>query len=113
MGIRIFSLNLFIRPPLIRNNESDYKSIRLEYFIQNILPAYDIICLQEIFAYGSSRRSQLFQAAQSQGFAYCIGSSTKSLICNGCIDGGLLILSKFPFIETQEILYPRGIISDR
>jgi hypothetical protein len=41
--LRVLTYNIFIRP-LVKNNESDYKSERLEYFYKE-MPNYDIICL--------------------------------------------------------------------
>lgn len=47
--IKILTLNLFLRPPGIHTNDSDYKDLRTHVFIDECISAYDIICLQEVF----------------------------------------------------------------
>ncbi|CAI2170394.1 411_t:CDS:2 [Funneliformis geosporum] len=109
---RLLTYNLFLRPPLIKNNISDYKEARLEYFIDNVLDNYDIICLEEMFSFGSSRRTRLLEAAEKAGFKYSL-----TLPCNAAfklaIDGGLVLLSRFPIIESNTMIYPSGVYSDR
>ncbi|CAG8528962.1 6260_t:CDS:2 [Ambispora leptoticha] len=111
-NVRILTFNFFMRPPLVRNNASDYKEARLEYFIQKILPNYDIICLQEMFHFGSSRRNRLLEAAFKIGFKFSWASPVKSIL-SGSIDGGLVLLSKFPLHEREVTVYPIGCYSDR
>lgn len=112
--IRILSYNFFQRPPFIKNNFSDYKEVRLSLFITHILPHYDIICLQEMFTYGSSRCRRLIEAAvQKGGLKYHYSSPEKSLLWDACIDGGLLILSKYPLLSCQSLTFPRGVIADQ
>ncbi|KAJ2195639.1 hypothetical protein GGH18_001865, partial [Coemansia sp. RSA 530] len=41
--LRILTQNMFMRPPLIKNNKSDWKDARLDYFIEHILPNYDVV----------------------------------------------------------------------
>lgn len=35
--IRLLTLNLFLRPPFIKSNKSDYKNLRTRYFLDNIV----------------------------------------------------------------------------
>jgi len=53
-NIKLLTYNLYLRPPLVHSNEDDYKDERLAEFIK-LIPDFDIICLQEVFALGSSR----------------------------------------------------------
>ncbi|KAG9291163.1 hypothetical protein G9A89_013035 [Geosiphon pyriformis] len=110
--VRILTVNFFMRPPLIRNNASDHKEARLAYFIEHVLPKFDIICLQEMFQFGSSRRHRLLEAAYKAGFKFSWSSPAKSLF-SGSIDGGLVLLSKFPLRECDYMVYPVGCYSDR
>ncbi|KAJ1902832.1 hypothetical protein LPJ81_003387, partial [Coemansia sp. IMI 209127] len=105
--LRILTQNMFMRPPLIKNNKSDWKDARLDYFIESILPNYDIVCLQEMFEFASSRRSRLFAAAQKMGFGY-YAASERQFPWNLAIDGGLVILSRFPVVATESLVYTRG-----
>lgn len=35
--IRVLTYNLFLRPPLVKTNESDYKELRLGHFIAKVV----------------------------------------------------------------------------
>ncbi|KAJ1663920.1 hypothetical protein IW140_003817 [Coemansia sp. RSA 1813] len=109
--LRILTQNLFMRPPLIKNNKSDWKDGRLDYFIEHILPNYDIVCLQEMFEYASSRRSRLLVAAQKMGFGF-YAASERQFPWNVAIDGGLVIMSRFPIVATESLVYTRGMGPD-
>ncbi|KAJ2786684.1 hypothetical protein GGI15_001312 [Coemansia interrupta] len=109
--VRILTQNMFMRPPLIKNNKSDWKDGRLDYFIEHILPNYDIVCLQEMFEYASSRRARLFAAAEKLGFAFYVASERKFL-WHAAIDGGLVILSRLPVVHAETITYQRGMGPD-
>jgi hypothetical protein len=52
----VLTYNLYLRPPLVNSNGNDYKNERLAEFIK-LIPKYDVICLQEVFALGNSRYS--------------------------------------------------------
>ncbi|KAJ1928200.1 hypothetical protein IWQ60_002278 [Tieghemiomyces parasiticus] len=109
--IRLLTLNMYMRPPLIHSHTTDYKDARLDYLIETVLPHYDVITLQEMFAFASTRRGRLIRAAEEQGFRFWIASPSKSL-WDLSIDGGLLILSRYPIVERDSIRYTRGQHSD-
>ncbi|KAJ2634673.1 hypothetical protein GGF40_004057 [Coemansia sp. RSA 1286] len=109
--LRVLTQNMFMRPPLIKNNKSDWKDLRLDHFIEHILPKYDIICLQEMFEYASSRRARLFAAAEKLGYKYYVASERRFL-WHMAIDGGLVILSKLPIVHMETITYQRGMGPD-
>ncbi|KAJ2719430.1 hypothetical protein GGI07_005209, partial [Coemansia sp. Benny D115] len=109
--LRILTQNMFMRPPLIKNNKSDWKEGRLDHFIEHILPNYDIVCLQEMFEYASSRRARLLAAAEKLGFSYYVASERQYLWSAG-IDGGLVILSRLPVVHSETITYQRGMGPD-
>ncbi|KAJ1964833.1 hypothetical protein GGI12_001169 [Dipsacomyces acuminosporus] len=110
-GLRILTQNMFMRPPLIQNKNGDYKDARLDYFIKNILPSYDVVCLQEMFAFASSRRDRLVAAAEKLGFTYSVLSEKKTIL-DLASDGGLVILSRHPIVDSERIEYQRGLESD-
>ncbi|KAJ1979272.1 hypothetical protein H4R34_002888 [Dimargaris verticillata] len=109
--VRILTLNAFLRPPGIKTNASDYKEHRVDFIIRHILPNYDIVSFQELFAFMSERRRRLIRAAEALGFKYWYGSSTKSWL-DLSIDGGLLTLSRYPIVATDSVQFPRGKFSD-
>jgi hypothetical protein len=108
---RFLTLNIFMRPPLIKNNWSDYKDDRLAYIEKYILPDYDVITFQESFAFASRRKDRLITTARQMGYNYHMESPRKYPWDIG-VDGGLLVISRFPIIQTDIIEYPRGQHSD-
>jgi len=104
---RIFTYNIFLRPPTINTNGDDFKNERLEEFF-HFLPQYDIICLQEMFSLANWRQRRLIQRAREAGFHYHIKSSPPSILSPCFIDAGLLILSRYPILEGDAYLYTAG-----
>ncbi|KXS11617.1 hypothetical protein M427DRAFT_60480 [Gonapodya prolifera JEL478] len=111
--VRVLSLNIHLRVPGVRSNGSDFKNARLDYFCEKVLEMYDVICLQEMFAYGSSRQSKLISQAKKLGFEYYVASPTKGLVGNGAVDGGLMVMSRYPIVKAERITYKRGINNDK
>jgi endonuclease/exonuclease/phosphatase family metal-dependent hydrolase len=110
-NVNLLSYNIFIRPPMINNNGNDFKDERINEFIK-VLPKYDVICLQEMFGAYSNRRSYLIQKAREAGFLYHVKSPNPTALSSHFIDGGLLILSRFPIVSHEFCPYSRGIGSD-
>jgi endonuclease/exonuclease/phosphatase family metal-dependent hydrolase len=93
--------------PFVKTNKSDYKDSRLSVFMNDYLQNYDLITLQELFSLGSGRTSTLIKEGKKQGFAYNVtlrGSWRKLKP----IDSGLIILSRFPIIERDAMIFSRG-----
>jgi len=111
-SIRVLSFNIFLRPPGIKNHDSDHKSMRLAYFCEKVIHSYDIICLQEFFAYGTSRQTKFLSYAKNAGFEYSLTLNSKNLI-NTSIDSGLVIISRYPIIKSERLTFKRGIKTDR
>ncbi|OMH86387.1 Sphingomyelinase [Zancudomyces culisetae] len=109
--VRLLTQNIFMRPPLINNNGDDFKQERLDWFIKNVLDKYDVICLEEMFKFGSGRKTQLIKAAKARGLVYNATTPSKGFFDFG-IDSGLLILSRYPIEHKESIQYPRGVHSD-
>ncbi|KAJ3043213.1 calcium calmodulin-dependent protein kinase type 1G [Rhizophlyctis rosea] len=110
--LRFLTYNIFLRPPGIRNNASDHKSARLSKFGESFLPTYDILCLQEVFAYGTNRQTKMINYGRKAGLEYWVCSPSKGLL-SGMADGGLLIMSKYPIIKTERMTYKKGVHNDR
>jgi hypothetical protein len=91
--IKILTYNIFLRPPPIKNNKSDYKDQRLECFIKH-LQRFDIICLQECFGLLNKRKIKLIRKAQEAGFLDYVESPPCSFFSPLLVDGGLLLLSR-------------------
>lgn len=109
--INLLTYNFFLRPPPIKTNEDDYKEERLNDF-PRFFPDFDIICFQEMFGSFHNRKHKMIQNAAESGFFYHLSSQAPSFFSKYLIDGGLLILSRFPIIETKAISYDYGVMSD-
>jgi len=110
-SIRLLTYNIFLRPPPIKNNEDDYKNERLEDFCK-VINDFDIICLQEMFGTYNSRKHELIRSAVRQGFFFYVDTPTPSFLSKYMVDGGLLILSRFPIVESCFFPYAYGVLAD-
>lgn len=110
--VRVLNLNIFLRTPLVKNNASDYKDARTLYFSNNFMENYDIICFQEVFAALNSRRSKLIQSGLSKGLLYSAFAPSPGFWKPQIVDGGLLILSRNPIIETDFFWFGNGMMPD-
>jgi endonuclease/exonuclease/phosphatase family metal-dependent hydrolase len=110
-GIKLLTYNIFLRPPPVNNNENDWKDERLEDFCK-VLHSFDIICLQEMFGSLNSRKQSLIRAATKAGFFFYIDTSSPGFISKYMVDGGLLILSRFPIISYSFCPFRYGVIAD-
>lgn len=111
-SIRLLSLNLFLRPPLISNPTGDFKEARTAFFCKSILPSYDLVCLQEVFGLLSSRKARIIAAAKALGYAYSVESPAPGFFASHLIDGGLLILSRYPVLEWEFRSFEFAIFPD-
>ena len=109
--VRILSYNFFLRPYFVKTNADDYKQERLDEFA-TIMGRYDIICFQEAFDNFSHRQFQLIKYAGDAGFNYVIRSPSPPLTGKHLIDGGLVIVSKYPIESTEFYMFKRSIFSD-
>jgi endonuclease/exonuclease/phosphatase family metal-dependent hydrolase len=107
--LRVLTYNLYLRPPLINSNGNDWKDERLDEFILSVLPHYDVIALQEVFALGSSRQSRLIHAAKHYGYGHIVKSVAPPFVTSlKFIDAGLLILSRYPIIDAAGHIFKTG-----
>eukprot|EP00347_Sterkiella_histriomuscorum_P022181 403331390 len=109
--LKILSYNLYMRPPPVKTNESDFKDARLEEFVHHF-EDYDVICNQEVFTTLNSRKQKLITYAHRAGFMYHCISDPPPFFSGYATDGGLVILSRFPIIEHEFSPYPYGVLSD-
>jgi len=107
--IKLLSYNIFLRPPPVKNNENDWKDERLYDFLLE-LKDFDIVCLQEMFGTLSTRRQLLIKIASKLGFFFFFEIPPPSFFSKNIIDGGLLILSRFPVVDTEFRPYTYAIL---
>ena len=109
--IKLLTYNFFLRPPPIKTNSDDYKEERLIDFL-DYLPDFDIICFQEMFGTFHDRKKKMIKAAKENGYLYYLSSKSPSFFSKFLIDGGLLLISRFPIIDNKYITYDYGVMSD-
>jgi endonuclease/exonuclease/phosphatase family metal-dependent hydrolase len=98
--IKILTYNVFLRPYTVRSNESDHKESRMNFII-DMISAYQIVCLQEIFDTFTHRRNVFLERAFKIGFKYLARCPPPNFFESASIDAGVLILSKFPIDHSE------------
>ena len=109
--IRLLTQNMFMRPPPVKTNATDFKDARLDEFVKQF-DNFDIICFQEVFTTLNTRKQRLISYAQKAGLIYHSVSDPPGLFSGYATDGGLLIVSRFPIVESDFDPYPYGVVSD-
>jgi endonuclease/exonuclease/phosphatase family metal-dependent hydrolase len=110
-NIRVLTYNIFLRPPGIKNNESDHKNDRMNDFFK-MMHNYDIICIQELFGSMNNRKDIIIRAATKNGFFYYVEDKEPGFFSKYISDGGLLIISRFPIVKYSLHPFKYGVISD-
>lgn len=100
--IRVLTINMYMRPPLVSDNPGgDYKNERLDAFFEHYLDNFDIICFQEVFTLGNTRKERLIRKAEDAGLLYHAVSDPPSFFQSNIIDGGLLTISRYPITDVD------------
>jgi len=109
---RVLSYNIFLRPPGVHEKHSnDYKNERLNLFLEKELHKWDIVAFQELFGTFSHRRHKLVKHAKEWGFLYH-AESPMGLKSKHLVDGGLVIVSKYPILESDYHVFKESASSD-
>lgn len=109
--LRLLTFNFLIRPPPITYNGNDYKNERIAIMVRDHLRHYDIVCMQEVFGSLSTRRKRFIQSAgQKAGLVYSYHSPRSGL--RSVVDGGCLVLSRYPIVESDNVSFAPGINAD-
>ncbi|ETV94994.1 hypothetical protein H310_11321 [Aphanomyces invadans] len=111
MHVRVLNWNVFLRPPGVQESGSDHKDVRLELIMRKVVQ-FDIVLLQEMFAVGSSRLQRLLAFAKEHGLAYHAAPVYPSLWSRQVVDGGVLILSRYPIRLSKTHQFTDGCGSD-
>ncbi|CAI5710544.1 unnamed protein product [Peronospora destructor] len=112
--LAVLSLNIFCRPEGIHSGQwlktGDYKDLRVALLLRKMVK-FDVVILQEMFEAGP-RQKRFVRDAHAMGFCYHCGSVWPGLLDYRLIDGGLLILSRYPIVERDQLAYSHGSGSD-
>jgi endonuclease/exonuclease/phosphatase family metal-dependent hydrolase len=112
-NVSFLSYNLFCLPGLAASfspSSCPLSSERSTGFLKHI-PSYDIIALQEVW----NPRYKSLEHYARQNNLHIVGSSSPSslrFLTLRIFGGGLMIMSKYPMVDTQEIIFDKGSHSD-
>ena len=115
--IKLLVYNVFMRPPLVKNYESDYKDARLDE-ISKYMKDYDILCFQEVFTPFSSRQKKLIENGRKySNLKYSAKSPNPWNLLFRCfvppyINGGLLTLSRYEISDEKFQEFPKNCSID-
>lgn len=101
MNVQLLTYNVFLRPYLVKTNKSDFKTDRLKYIGDNVLPCFDIVCFEEMFDTLTHRKHEMIELGLRNGFRYFAQSPSPLFSKTSLIDGGLLVLSRYPIIHSE------------
>lgn len=110
--LNILTFNIFCRPDVPMSSATEYQEERIELFVEHVLPKYDVVCLQEMFHMPlTSRRLRFIEQAKSAGFLHAHHTSRSSSF-SPTIDGGLLVLSRFPIVKASVLNFTNAAFAD-
>ena len=113
-SLRLLTYNMFLRPPGTPGSahgygSEEFKDERLAQFfrlLEKEAPECQVLCLQEIFAFGSFRRERLLAFARERGFNYYMCPPAPPLLDPvKWMDAGLLIVSKYPIVDGHHLCF--------
>lgn len=102
--LKILDYNAFWRPTMLHMGRKEWMRLRSKLLLEKI-ESYDVVCLEEGFQFGSDIAKNFIEGAKSLGFKYVLTSKLPPIYTHQVIDSGLIILSKFPIIESDTIRY--------
>ena len=112
MKIKFLSYNILQKPVgIVEEGKNEYKSARME-ILGNELKNYDIICLQECFNYQNYRVYNFLKKLEKNGFKYFLKHDSPKFHKYQTIDSGLMILSKFPIVDSLKKIFVVGVYND-
>ena len=106
--INVLQLNTFLRPKLIHIGRQEYLEER-SLMLSQALNGFDICAFNEAFQFGSSIVDRFIEMVQQNGFHFIVSSKNPGFFSRFILDSGLLIISKFPIVFHDSIIYDDGV----
>lgn len=102
--IKMIHYNCFWRPWLLHIGTIEYVRERMR-LVSERLDEFDVICLNESFHFGSNVIKEFVERMQQRGFKYVVTAKRVPFFSMWVVDSGVMILSKYPIIETDSVPY--------
>jgi endonuclease/exonuclease/phosphatase family metal-dependent hydrolase len=107
VSLNMLCYNVFMRPFVYTNSNGDYKDARLNALL-DYFPHFDIVALQEMFTLGSSRSQLMINSCIDMGLRYHVSIGSDFWRSMKPIDSGLFIISRYPIVEKDYIVFSQG-----
>jgi endonuclease/exonuclease/phosphatase family metal-dependent hydrolase len=104
-------MNVFWRPAFLHPLKQEYMEERSLLLLERA-GDYDVLCLNEAFQFGSRIVHNFIQRAEAIGFKYVVSGPTVPILTRKSMDSGVLILSKYPILKTDAVVYSKGCGAD-
>jgi len=104
--LRVLTLNVFLRPPMVSHLHNDFKDERTQ-LITTIFPYFDIILLQEVHTCLNFRCNHIITEAAKQGLHYHYCNYGPSILSRYLSNNGLLILSRYPITSSDCVAFEK------
>lgn len=115
--IKVMSYNMYLQSFIVCDNYStnDCKNERYKSFIENYSDCFDlhdIICFQEVYATLSPFCKNIVKYAKTKGYNWYVVPEKPTFKSLKFMDSGLLIISKYPIIFCNSVMFDIGYSKD-
>ena len=110
--VKLLQYNVFWRPWLFHLGKIEYVRERARILSER-LDEYDVVCLNESFNFGSTVAKEFISTMRKRGFNYFVTIKRIPFFSHWVVDGGIMIMSKYPIVKTDSVLYKDGCSFDK
>ncbi|OHT09748.1 Endonuclease/Exonuclease/phosphatase family protein [Tritrichomonas foetus] len=105
--LKMLQYNVFWRPWLLHLGTIEHVRERARLLVERLVD-YDFVCLNESFHFGSDVANEFMETMKTKGFKYIVTSRRVPILSKFVIDSGVMILSKYPIVDTDSVTYSDG-----
>ncbi|OHT11780.1 Endonuclease/Exonuclease/phosphatase family protein [Tritrichomonas foetus] len=107
-SLRFLQYNVKWTPNIARLGRNEFAKERAEILAQSVAD-YDVICLNEAYSYIGSPVVQFIKTMKKKGFTYVKRLPPTSIMSFEIVDGGVLVLSKYPILAHDTMTYELNV----
>ena len=109
--LRFLQYNVKWSPNITHIGKNDFANERAKILAEQ-LSEYDVICLNEAYSYVGSPVVPFIKTMKSKGFKYVKRLPPASIMSFELVDGGVLVLSKYPILQHDTLTYELNVGND-